>query len=117
MKFYERLFKLLNWCWYILFALAYTDYWPNASELLIKLAFYYKIFISSVLIWFFNPITNYEFTKVHKSIVFTAATFILFSEGLMNIFVNIKNDATSAAYITGNTFNNIGSTIKTIVTS
>ena len=60
MKFYERLFKLLTWSWYILFGLAYTNYWDESNALLEKVTFYYKIFVASVLIWFFNPLHKTE---------------------------------------------------------
>lgn len=108
MKYYERLFKLLTWSWYLLYGLAYTNTWEHAAELLHKITFYYKIFVALVLIWFFHPFTNSDFTPTHKSIVFSAATFILFSEGLMNIFHYLANDANKAVV-------NVGTTIKTVV--
>ena len=115
MKYYERLFKLLTWSWYILYGLAYTNTWELAPELLHKITFYYKIFVGCVLFWFFNPFIKTEFTDTHRAIVFTAAQFILLSEGLMNILNNITDDANKAVTVTGNTVNKVGATIKTVV--
>jgi hypothetical protein len=107
MKFYERLFKLLTWSWYILFGLAYTNYWPESVGLLEKVTFYYKIFVSAILIWFFNPLHKTELTETHKSIVFTAGTFILFSTGLMTVLDHVADDTKKAVSITGNTIKNV----------
>lgn len=117
MKFYERLFKLLTMSWYILFGLAYTNYWDESNALLEKVTFYYKIFVASVLIWFFNPLHKTEFTETHKSIVFSAATFILFSTGLMTVLDNVTQDTKIAFNFTGNTVNTIGSRINNVVSS
>ena len=107
MKYYEKLFNLLTWSWYILFGLAYTNTWKHANALLTKITFYYKIFVSLVIMYFFNPLTKTEITSTHKSIIFTAATFILLSEGLMNILNNISNDAQSAVHLADNTIKTV----------
>lgn len=109
MKYYEKLFKLLTWSWYILFGLAYTNTWKHANILLTKITFYYKIFVSLVIIYFFNPLTKTEITSTHKSIIFTAATFILLSEGLMKILYNISNDARNAVHLADNTIKTVSS--------
>lgn len=107
MKYYEKLFKLFTWSWYILFGLAYTNTWKHANPLLQKVTFYYKIFVSLVIIYFFNPFAKTELTSTHKSIIFTAATFILLSEGLMNVLNYISNDAQKAVHLADNTIKNV----------
>ena len=107
MKYYEKLFNLLTWSWYILFGLAYTNTWEHAAPMLVKITFYYKIFVSLVIMYFFNPLTKTELTSTHKSIIFSAATFILLSEGLMNVFNNISNDAHNVAHLATNTIKTV----------
>ncbi|RZD41967.1 MAG: hypothetical protein CXT73_04035 [Methanobacteriota archaeon] len=93
MKFYEKLFILLNYLWYILFGLAYFDIWHLANVYLKIVTFYFKIFVTLFLIYFFNPYKTIIFTDFHRRMVFTAGTFLLFSEGLMFIFNKMTNDA------------------------
>jgi energy-coupling factor transporter transmembrane protein EcfT len=93
MKLYENLFILLNYAWYILFSLAYFDIWHPAKIYLQSVTFYFKIFVSVFLIYFFNPWNTVKFNDFHRTIVFTAGTFILFSEGLMFIFNKMTTDA------------------------
>ena len=107
MNIYKLIFVILNYSWYILFGLAYTNTWEHAAPMLVKITFYYKIFVSLVIMYFFNPLSKTELTSTHKSIIFTAATFILLSEGLMNVFNNISNDAQSAVYLADNTIKSV----------
>jgi len=109
MKYYEKLFNLLNWTWYLLYGLAYTNTWEHAQPMLVKITFYYKIFISLVLIYFFNPLSKTVLTSTHKSIVFSAATFILLSEGFMTYLSIISNDAHNAIYLADNTIKSVSS--------
>ena len=64
-----------------------------------------------------SPLHKTEFTETHKSIVFSAATFILFSTGLMTVLDNVAQDTKKAFYFTGNTVNTIGSRINNVVSS
>jgi|UniRef100_A0A6C0IPE3 hypothetical protein len=95
MNLLENLFILLNYVWYILFALAYFDIWQPAVVFLDVVTFYFKIFVSLFLIYFFNPYKFIKFTEFHRRIVFTAGTFMLFSEGLMYVFNKMTGDAVS----------------------
>ena len=89
MNIYERVFLLLNYAWYILFGLAYFNIWSPANTYLKIVTFYFKTLVACIIIYFFNPYNKTKCTEFHRSIIFTAGTFLLFSEGLMGIFTNI----------------------------
>ena len=89
MNIYEIIFLLLNYSWYILFGLDYFNIWSPASTYLKMVTFYFKIFIACIIVYFFNPYNKTKCTEFHRSIIFTAGTFLLFSEGLMGYFTNI----------------------------
>jgi hypothetical protein len=92
MNIYERVFLLLNYAWYILFVLAYFNIWSPANTYLKIVTFYFKTLVACIIIYFFNPYNKTKCNEVHRSIIFTAGTFLLFSEGLMSNFDNIFAD-------------------------
>jgi hypothetical protein len=92
MNIYKTVFLLLNYAWYILFGLAYFNMWSPANKYLKMVTFYFKIFVACIIIYFFNPYNKTKCTEFHRSIIFAAGTFLLFSEGLMSIFNNIFKD-------------------------
>ena len=83
MNIYEIVFLLLNYAWYILFGLAYFNIWSPANTYLKIVTFYFKTLVACIIIYFFNPYNKTKCTEFHRSIIFTAGTFLLFSEGLM----------------------------------
>lgn len=89
----EKLFILLNYSWYILFGLAYFDIWQPAKIYLSTVTFYFKIFVTLFIIYFFNPYKTIKFNDFHRRMIFTAGTFLLLSEGLMYIFNKMSHDA------------------------
>ena len=93
MKYYEKLFNLLTWSWYILFGLAYFNIWQPAKIYLPTVTFYFKIFVTLFIIYFFNPYKSIKFNDFHRRMIFTAGTFLLLSEGLMYIFYKMSHDA------------------------
>ena len=93
MDSFEKLFILLNYSWYILFGLAYFNIWKPAKIYLPIVTFYFKIFVSLFIIYFFNPYKSIKFNDFHRRMIFTAGTFLLLSEGLMYIFNKMSHDA------------------------
>ena len=96
---YEEIFTYLTYSWYILFIIAGLDLWDPAELYLSKITSYYQIFTALTLIYFFNPFVKTRMTNTHKKMVFSAAIFILMSEGLDGIIEKIKHRALNA--ITG----------------
>ena len=84
---------ILNYSWYILFGLAYFNIWQPAKIYLPTVTFYFKIFVTLFIIYFFNPYKSIKFNDFHRRMIFTAGTFLLLSEGLMYIFYKMSHDA------------------------
>ena len=93
MRFYEQVFIYLTYVWYILFAIARFELWEFAEIYLEKITFYLNILVSFTLLYYFNPLSKTKMTKTHKRMVFSAALFILTTEGLNNVIARISRDA------------------------
>ena len=95
-EIYEEIFKYLTYSWYVLFIIAGLDLWDPAELYLAKITSYYQIFTALTLIYFFNPFMKTRMTKTHREMVFSAAIFILMSEGLEGIIEKIKQRSLNA---------------------
>ncbi len=74
------IYHILVISWYLFFVLAKSKLSPSAEIYLKDITYYLKIFIGLVLAYYFNPLNKYnEIKKIHRSMIFTAACFILFS--------------------------------------
>jgi|TARA_B110000003_G_scaffold48750_1_gene47334 uncharacterized BrkB/YihY/UPF0761 family membrane protein len=98
-------YKLLIYGWYIFFALSKLGLWKNADIYLEKSAYYLKMYIGVVLLYYFNPVIKRVLKPEHKGMVFTAACFILFTSTFEEFFSRVRND-------TGEVKNNILSLVK-----
>ena len=98
-------YKLLIYGWYIFFALSKLSLWKDADLYLEKSAYYLKMYIGVMLLYYFNPIIKRELKEEHKGMIFSAACFILFTSTFEEFFSRVKKD-------TGDVKNNIISLIK-----
>ena len=73
----QYVFITVTYLIYVLYIVAYIGVWKNAPKYLKWLQYSFKIFISLVLIYLFNPLSKTKFTTFHKEIVFTAALYLL----------------------------------------
>ena len=64
----------ITWFLYIVIALGIS---ANAPEYLDDLQFYVKLYVSSFLIWRFNPFRRVKFTGLDARIAFSAGIFLL----------------------------------------
>ena len=93
-----NLYNILIYSWYIFFALSKLGLWEGADSYLDKSAYYLKMYIAIMLLYYFNPLRRIEYTKYHKSMVITAATFIIITSTFTEFFsrawgdVNIVGD-------------------------
>ena len=77
MKHYQYVFVAATYLTYVLYFVTYVGVWKNAPEYLDQLQYFFKIFISLVLILLFHPFSKTTFTPFHKQVVFTAAVYLL----------------------------------------
>tara|TARA_X000000950_G_C13744244_1_gene589805 strand:- start:406 stop:798 length:393 start_codon:yes stop_codon:yes gene_type:complete len=88
---YLTIFYTFAYSWYGVYFLALTRISENAYEYLEEITFFYKLFVACLLIYLFNPFSKNRYNKrIHKRIIFTAAIFLITTEGLENIFDKIK---------------------------
>ena len=77
MKHYQYIFIIATYLTYVLYFVTYVGVWKNAPEYLDQLQYFFKIFISLVLIALFHPFSKTTFTPFHRQVVFTAAVYLL----------------------------------------
>ncbi len=86
------IYNVLIYSWYIFFALSKLNLWEDADLYLEKSAYYLKMYIGVMLLYYFNPIWKFEMKPIHKNMVLTAATFILFTSTFEEFFSRVKKD-------------------------
>ena len=91
MKHYQYVFVIATYLTYILYFVAYVGVWKNAPEYLDQLQYFFKIFISLVLIALFHPFSKTTFTPFHRQVVFTAAIYLL-TTTTFSIFLKRASD-------------------------
>jgi len=94
---------------YLLLIISLSGTSQTATEYLVKLSYYIRIYICLFLIWRFNPLrTNYEFTELDRKIAFTAGVFILSTTALNKYLIYVEDKAKDITNnIRDNTKNNL----------
>ena len=87
-----NIYNILIYSWYIFFALSKLGLWKNADMYLDKSAYYLKMYIAIMLLYYFNPLRRIEYTKYHKSMVVTAALFIIVTSTFTEFFSRAWGD-------------------------
>jgi hypothetical protein len=87
-----NLYNILIYSWYIFFALSKLGLWGGADAYLDKSAYYLKIYIAVMLLYYFNPLRRIEYTRYHKSMVMTAAIFIIITSTFTEFFSRALGD-------------------------
>ena len=82
----EYLFLFFTYSGYILFFLAFTGIWKSAPLYLEEVNNYYKIVVSLVLLYIFNPYLKTEIKPVHERMAFNAGLYLLLSSNLLLLF-------------------------------
>jgi len=80
------MYNILIYSWYIFFILSKLGLWKSADMYLDKSAYYLKMYIAVMLLYYFNPLRRIEYKKYHKSMVVTAAIFIIFTSTFTEFF-------------------------------
>jgi len=87
-----NLYKILIYGWYIFFALRKLSLWKHADLYLEKSAYYLKMYIGVMLLYYFNPIIKRELKEEHKGMIFSAACFILFTSTFEEFYSRVEKD-------------------------
>ena len=72
-------YQLLIYGWYIFFILSRYNVWEHSMEYYKLVNYYLKIFTALMLIYYFHPFTKVPIKPFYRSMVFSAATFLLLS--------------------------------------
>jgi len=91
-----NLYKILIYSWYLFFVLSKLSLWDNADIYLDKSAYYLKMYIGVMLLYYFNPLRKIEYTKYHKELVVTAALFIILTSTFTEFFSRAWGDVNFA---------------------
>ena len=91
MKYYEHIFLGFTYFVYFLYFLIYFKLWGDASQYLNEVQYFLQIYVSLLLIYFFNPLMYHKFNIFHKRLAFSAG-IMLFTSISFDILSNkIKN--------------------------
>jgi len=97
MRLYEQIFVFFNLFYGLVYILVYLNVYEDKRQYLEEISFYYKMFVSFVLIYYFNPITgkNFKINFVHRRMITSVAFVIISTEGFSFIYKKINNDLRS----------------------
>lgn len=87
----KRFYYALLYAWYALYAIALLGIAAVAPTYLDTLNSVLKYFIIVFLLVRFNPWANYEMTAFDRTIVFSAAFFLLASTAAVSLITNALN--------------------------
>lgn len=84
----ERFYYVLLYAWYALYAVALLGIATVAPTYLDTINMVLKYFIIAFLLVRFNPWTNHDFTAFDRTVVFSAAFFLLASTAIVSLVTN-----------------------------
>ena len=87
----HRFYYVVLYAWYALYAIALLGIATVAPAYLDTLNSVLKYFIIGFLLVRFNPWVNYEMTAFDRTIVFSAAFFLLASTAVVSLVTNALN--------------------------
>ena len=87
----HRFYYVVLYAWYALYAVALLGIATVAPAYLDTLNSVLKYFIIGFLLVRFNPWVNYEMTAFDRTIVFSAAFFLLASTAIVSLVTNALN--------------------------
>lgn len=94
-KYQTQLYDIIIYITYTLYFLIFFGLSSNAPKYLNSLNFYVHIFISSFLLYRFNPFRTIQFNELDRKVAFSAGVFIMttsaFSELVLNHISRIHN--------------------------
>ena len=89
---YDDIFTYFTYSWYLFFFVSKMGIWDKSTIYLNEITFFYRLFISIVLLILFNPYRKINFTEIHRKIVFTSAFFLITSDTLVQLYHKIQSN-------------------------
>lgn len=90
MKWYEKTYFITLYISYFLYGIALFGIWDKAPEYYESLNYYLKIYVSLILIYFFNPFSKEKMNKFHREVAFSAGVFLITTTSITSFIKNIK---------------------------
>jgi len=91
MKLYESIYTYGSYLFYILYAITIFGLWNESKTYLNAVDYFLQLFISMLLIYFYNPLNNHTFGPIDKKIAFSAGIFLITSTTLNAFLKKIEN--------------------------
>ena len=82
MKNVEKIYYIIMYATYFIYATSFIGIASFAPEYLETLQTMFNLYIALILIWRFHPWRNYKFNPFDQQIIFSAAIFILSTTSL-----------------------------------
>lgn len=89
MKLHEKIYNYGSIVFWILYIVTIIGIGQNSPHYLNEVHELFKIFISVVLMYLFNPWNSATMTPFHKKLVFEGAFMLLLSSSVKNLFGKI----------------------------
>ena len=94
---YKNVFIILSLSWIILYVFVLFRLWDNAVFYLNNINYFYRLYMATILLIFFNPWTKIGFDDFHKSLIFSVALYLIASTTLTDFIMRTQNVASEAA--------------------
>ena len=91
MELYQRIFLWATYFIYLMYFFVYFRIWKEAPIYLDDAEYYFKLYISLLLLYFFNPFYNLKMNKFHKRVAFSAGFFLITTTSFEALLEHLKN--------------------------
>lgn len=90
MTFLTKIYYYLTYTIYALYVIIYLNIWNKAPQYLVSFDYILKLLVGSLLVYYYFPFNNTEYTKVHRDLAFSAGIFLITSTTLNAFTKNIE---------------------------
>lgn len=94
---YKNVFIIFSLSWIILYVFVLFRLWDNAVFYLNNINYFYRLYMATILLIFFNPWTKIAFDDFHKSLIFSVALYLIASTTLTDFIMRTQTVASEAA--------------------
>lgn len=91
MELYQTIFLWMNYFIYLMYFFVYFKLWKDAPIYLEQSEYYFKVYISILLLYFFNPFYKLKMNNFHKRIAFSAGFFLITATSFEVLLEHLKN--------------------------
>lgn len=90
MELYQTIFLWTNYFIYLMYFFIYFNIWTSAPIYLDDARYYFKLYISLLLLYFFNPFYNLRMNNFHKRVAFSAGFFLITTTSFEALLEHLK---------------------------